>query len=106
MLRMASYKHIYNDLRRRIAEGEFPSGSTLPGTDELKRQYDAALHTVRRAQHALRDEGLIQTQQGHPTKVLRAPVPAERPVAEVLAELGAAVRTINALWQELQTRLA
>jgi DNA-binding FadR family transcriptional regulator len=102
---MATTKNVTESLRARIASGEFPPGSTLPGTPELQRQYKAALHTVRGAQRALREEGLIETRQGHPTTVLRAPAPQARSVADLLTDLVAQQQAMAATIQALQQRL-
>ena len=67
------YKAIADDLRRRIAADEFEDG-TLPGIAALQAHYDAALNTVRGAQDILEKEGLIQRQQGHPTRILEKPL--------------------------------
>ena len=81
---MAKYRDIADDLRRRIAAGEFPVGSRLPGIPALQERYDAALGTVRAAEDILRDEGLLRTAQGEGSFVLALPEPAP---ADVLGKL-------------------
>jgi DNA-binding GntR family transcriptional regulator len=89
------YKAIADDLRRRIVAGEFEHG-ILPGISTLQGHYDAALNTIRGAQDILEGEGLIQRQQGHPTRVMR--VTADEPtVDELLAKAEAALSTATAL---------
>jgi DNA-binding GntR family transcriptional regulator len=55
------YAAMADHLAARIAAGEFPAGSRLPGEAELSREYQVALGTVRRALDVLRDRGLITT---------------------------------------------
>lgn len=89
------YKAIADDLRRRISTGEFKDG-TLPGISTLQAHYDAALNTIRGAQDILEGEGLIQRQQGHPTRVIRTT--ADEPtVDELLARAEAALSTAASL---------
>ena len=89
------YKAIADDLRRRIAADEFEDG-TLPGIAALQAHYDSALNTVRGAQDILEKEGLIQRQQGHPTRILEKPA-GEPTVDELLAKAEAALSAAAAL---------
>lgn len=71
------YQEIANDLRRRLAAGEFPKGSLLPGISALQEEYDVpGLNTVRQAHAVLQDEGLIEPVQGKGTFVIGLPEPA------------------------------
>jgi DNA-binding GntR family transcriptional regulator len=99
---MYKWEHVYQDLRRRIVEGEFPPNSHLPSIFDLKQHYQVSTNTVRQALHRLRDERAVAIEQGRETTVLRVPV--ERPIAELLIEMGAAVAAVDALWQELRNR--
>jgi DNA-binding GntR family transcriptional regulator len=91
---MARYRDIAEDLRTRIAGGEFAPGDRLPSIPALMEHYDVpGLNTIRQAQQLLVDDGLVETRQGVGAFVLRAePVP--RPV-DVLAELRAARSALN-----------
>ncbi len=86
---MARYRDIADDLRTRIAGGEFAPGDRLPSIQALMEHYEVpGLNTIRQAQQLLVDDGLVETRQGVGAFVLRSePVP--RPV-DVLAELRAA----------------
>ena len=91
---MARYREIAEDLRKRIAAGEFPVGSALPTIAALQAHYTVpGLNTVRQAQALLVEDGLIETRQGIGAFVLRTK-PRPRPV-DVLAELRAARTAIN-----------
>jgi DNA-binding GntR family transcriptional regulator len=70
------YQEIANDLRRRLADGEFPVGSALPGISALQAEYDVpGLNTIRQAEAILQDEGLIAPEQGRGTFVIGLPQP-------------------------------
>ena len=92
---LPKYKAIADDLRRRISAAEFQDG-VLPGIASLQAHYDAALNTVRAAQDLLENDGLIQRQQGHPTRVIRQPE-VEPTVDELLAKAEQALSTATAL---------
>ncbi|WP_300640689.1 winged helix-turn-helix domain-containing protein [Nocardioides sp.] len=97
---MARYREIAEDLRRRIAAGEFSPGQQLPSIAALQEHYDVpGLNTIRQAQQLLVDDGLVETRQGVGAFVLRTD-PQPRAV-DVLKELRAArsalTRAITAL---------
>lgn len=65
------YRRVQDDLRARIARGEWPSGSKLPSTRELVEHYRSALGlptlsrlTIRRAIENLIEAGELRGQQG------------------------------------------
>jgi len=58
------YQSIADDLRRRVAAGEFAAGRLLPSESELGGAYAASRVTVRRALEQLREEGLVDARQG------------------------------------------
>ena len=96
---MAKYRDIADDLRRRIAEREFPVGSQIPGITALQKRYEASLGTVRAAQEILRDEGLLRTAQGEGSFVLALP---ESAPVDVLGKLRAAQAAITAAIEALE----
>ena len=63
-MRPVRYLAIADDLRERVARGEFGAGRLLPSEAELSAAYDASRVTVRKALEALRDEGLVDARQG------------------------------------------
>jgi GntR family transcriptional regulator len=63
-VRPVRYLAIADDLRERVARGEFGAGRLLPSEAELSAAYDASRVTVRKALEALRDEGLVDARQG------------------------------------------
>jgi DNA-binding GntR family transcriptional regulator len=76
-MRIPRYREIADDLRRRLAEGEWPVGTALPGISALQEEYEVdGLNTIRQAQAILREEGLIAPEQGRGTFVVALPVVA------------------------------
>ncbi|MFI2667575.1 GntR family transcriptional regulator [Micromonospora carbonacea] len=87
------YQEIADDLRRRLAGGEWPVGTALPGISELQEEYNVAgLNTVRQAQRVLIDEGLLNPVQGRGTFVTALPPPGGPPtLKQALGELRVAL---------------
>ncbi|MGH9138316.1 MAG: GntR family transcriptional regulator [Acidimicrobiales bacterium] len=81
-MREHRYRSIADDLRRRLAGGEFAAGRLLPSEAELSSAYAASRVTVRRALEALRQEGLVDSRQGFGWFV------ATGPVRQALGRLG------------------
>ena len=63
-MRPVRYLAIAEDLRERVAGGEFAAGRLLPSESELGAAYDASRVTIRKALEALREEGLVDARQG------------------------------------------
>ncbi|OYP09985.1 hypothetical protein CFC35_41965 [Streptomyces sp. FBKL.4005] len=61
MTDMTGYRELADDLRRRINEGEFAVGATLPRIVDLMEDYGLSKQTVRDAIGVLSDEGLVVT---------------------------------------------
>lgn len=73
-VRPIRYRIIADDIRRRIADGEFHLGSVLPSEADLSATYEASRVTVRRALEALRADGLVESRQGFGWLVAADPV--------------------------------
>lgn len=94
MRTVARYRDIAQDIKTRIAAGEFAPGDQLPPIAELQAHYRVpGLNTIRQAQQLLVDAGMLETRQGVGVFVLRSD-PAPRPV-DVLAELRSARAALN-----------
>lgn len=76
------YQSIANELRDRIAAGEFLSGQLLSSESDLGEHYGVSRVTVRKALEALRDDGLIDSRQGFGWFV------ASDPLRQTLGRLG------------------
>ncbi len=72
-----------------IATGEIPRGSKLPSVRELARQLRLAPVTVSQVYRELRDQGLLESQQGRGTFVPERLPPQQAP--ETMVALGRAV---------------
>ncbi len=57
--RLPKYRLIYNDLRKGIFAGDYPSGGELPSESRLCALYGVSRETVRKATRDLENEGLI-----------------------------------------------
>lgn len=55
-------RRITDDLRRRIAAGEWESGQQLPSNAELAQHYGSTRRTVSKALRVLEAEGLVEIQ--------------------------------------------
>ena len=65
------HRHIAEVLEREIARGRWPVSSFLPPEMELVTQFGVSRQTIRPAISSLISSGLVATQQGVGTKVLR-----------------------------------
>lgn len=63
------YVQVRESLAGRIASGEWPPGSKLPGELTLCRLYSVSRITIRQALKELEDEGCIERKQGRGTTV-------------------------------------
>lgn len=63
-VRAIRYQQIADDIRARVAAGEFDAGGILPSESALSQTYAASRVTVRRALEVLRAEGLVEPRQG------------------------------------------
>ena len=61
---MLKYEIVADDVRARIANGEFKPNDQLPTTDELCEQYDVSKITVKKAMDELVLHGLIARRRG------------------------------------------
>lgn len=63
---------VADDLRARIAAGDWEVGATLPSEPELAGQYGVSRGTVNRSVVELRREGLVEVRRGVGTVVVAA----------------------------------
>ncbi len=63
-MRTFRYHQIAEDLRKRIASGEFAAGKLLPSEAGLGELFGASRVTIRKALEVLRSEGLVDSRQG------------------------------------------
>jgi DNA-binding FadR family transcriptional regulator len=63
------YEQVAADIRAKILSGELAAGSALKSELYLAQEYKVGRDTVRDAMAILRNEGLIESSRGHPTRV-------------------------------------
>jgi len=81
-VRTIRYREIADDLRRRIADGEFAAGRVLPSEAELSSAYSVSRVTIRKSLEVLRQDMLVDSRQGFGWFV------AVDPVSQSLGRLG------------------
>jgi DNA-binding GntR family transcriptional regulator len=59
-----AYERLAEDLRRRIAAGEFDEGTALPSEATLVAEYGVSRTTARKAYQLLKSEGAVVVRQG------------------------------------------
>jgi GntR family transcriptional regulator len=67
------YRDVADRLRAAISDGTYPPGSQLPSESEVAETYGISRNTARRSFAALREDGLITSQQGARRIVLAEP---------------------------------
>src|SRR5215475_8032305 len=65
---------VTDDVRLKIASGEWLPGHRLPSYDELAKEYGCSLAVVRKAADLLKQQGLVVTVQGSGTFVRTRPI--------------------------------
>ncbi len=90
---------IRDDLKARLAGGEWAAGQRLPSETELARRYGVARMTVRQAIAALAAEGMVVRRQGLGTFV------AERPPSRQVGALESFTEEMRSQGRNVQTRL-
>ncbi|MFF0546859.1 GntR family transcriptional regulator [Nocardia thailandica] len=101
MVSKPRYAQIADDLRTKIASGEYAPGTQLPTKAQLMEQWSAALNTVARAITELQNEGLVQTFHGVGSFV-QAPRADDDPHEDdELEQLRARVEHLEALMMEV-----
>ncbi|GGI65492.1 MULTISPECIES: GntR family transcriptional regulator [Enterococcus] len=68
---MTKYEKIANILRKRIADGIYPPDSLLPNQIELVEEFQVSRVTIKKSINILAMEGLVYSQRGAGTRVLK-----------------------------------
>ncbi|WP_406175279.1 GntR family transcriptional regulator [Streptomyces sp. NBC_00996] len=71
---LLKYEQIAEDLRTRIANGEFVAGELLPSGRDLAEQWTVSRATVVKAYDVLRNDGLVVARQGSGFTVAETPI--------------------------------
>ncbi|QDY71725.1 FadR family transcriptional regulator (plasmid) [Qingshengfaniella alkalisoli] len=67
---------VYEEVLRRIVEGEFPENSKLPSENSLSEQLGVSRPVLRQALSQLRDDGIVLSRQGSGSYVHKRPAKA------------------------------
>lgn len=106
MVSKPRYAQIADDIRARIASGEYAPGSQLPTKAQLMEQWSAALNTVARAITELQNEGLVETFHGVGSFVQAPPAAGEdADDTDEMEALRVRVEHLEALMQEVFSNL-
>lgn len=82
---------VLEELRNRLANEDYPLGSSLPAQRALADEFGVSRDTVQRALRALSGEGWIESRQGSGSRVVKSPIHLGKPQKEaprVRAALG------------------
>jgi DNA-binding transcriptional regulator YhcF (GntR family) len=69
------YRQLADDIRERIAAGEWAVDAHLPAEADLAHAYAVGRDTARQAIYSLRDDGVIYRRRGERWRVADKPVP-------------------------------
>ncbi|HEY0698932.1 MAG TPA: winged helix-turn-helix domain-containing protein [Micromonospora sp.] len=100
----AIWRQVADDIRRKVAAGEYAAGSRLPSETDLSQGYGVSRTTIRTVIASLKSDGLVVVEQrpGHPRATY---VRAVGPVEEVTIGPGDSV-TYNGPGTVVVTRAA
>jgi GntR family transcriptional regulator len=103
------YLQIMEQIRQRIAIGDWSPGQELPSIRALAAGLKISVITIKRAYEDLESEGVIETHHGRGSFVARRPVLSmqvhERRLEEYLTTVGQLARVIGLSEEELIKRL-
>ena len=68
------FELIYQDLKRKIEEQQYPYQSLLPSENTMVTIYDCSRNTIRRAISRLIEQGYVQALHGKGVRVIYQPV--------------------------------
>lgn len=71
---VTKYEKIANILRERIKNGEYPTDSHLPNQLEFVDEFNVSRVTIKKAINILAMEGLVYSQRGAGTRVLKSSI--------------------------------
>lgn len=91
------YLQLVDQIRQRVAVGDWPSGAELPSIRQLAVALRVSVITVKRAYYELEREGIILTQQGKGSTVAAGSAATAEPHVEELRRHLAEVARLGAL---------
>ena len=69
------FEFLYQNLHDQITCGHFKNGDTLPSMPQLSAIYNVGIRTVKDVLAKLKAEGLIETTERKPARIIYSPVP-------------------------------
>ena len=103
----AKYQQVADDLRVKIAAGDYAVGSELPSTTQLMAHYAVSSTVAKSAVKELKTEGLVAGQPGKAVYVLRQPdAPEPSPdYTELMSQIGALRQHVQTALESVNDRL-
>lgn len=103
-----AYKQVAEDLRRRIAEGEFARTGQLPSLAQIRERYDVTVTVARDAIRQLKTDGLAVSHQGKGAFLTSDSVTLARQAGpeSAIAELRDEMSRLKSEVNELRERVA
>lgn len=104
-----AYQQVADDLRRRIADGEFADTGQLPSYGELQKGYGITVTVARTAINQLKTDGLVVSHQGKGVFLTAGADSAAAQLADpvgAMAELREEVEKLRTEVGELRQRVA
>ncbi len=96
-----AYEQVADDLRKKIADGTYSIGQSIPPTTQLMETYGVSITVVRAAVKELQTEGVLIGQPGKGVYVRSAPDPsARRADSDVVRRLEELDETVQHLAQQ------
>lgn len=93
------YAQVTDAMRERIVKGVWPIGMQIPSLPLLSEEFGVALITVRQAVQLLKDEGLLEPEQGRGTFV------KAKPLALPQMQVASSLEALADLYRDLAPRL-
>ncbi|MDI2127802.1 winged helix-turn-helix domain-containing protein [Yinghuangia seranimata] len=103
---LAAYKKVANELRARIAREQYGPGDRLPSLKDLQAEFAASNTVIKAALTILRNENLIEGQQGKGVYVRSDVTPGSVPQPVDVAALIAQVAQLRDQVANLSERLS
>ncbi len=91
-----AYLQLADQLRRSIAEGQYPVGERLPAVRAIADEYGVAVATANRAVNLLQQEGVVISRPGVGTVIRDASTAARGSVQDQLNDLRKRVEALEA----------
>jgi GntR family transcriptional regulator len=103
------YLQIIEQVRHKVAVGDWPAGSEIPSIRQLAAELSVSVITIKRAYQELEREGVILTQQGRGSIVSHSPTLSsalwEQQLTQTLDQAARLGRLLGLAPAAIETRL-